>query len=141
MNDYRGACHCGSIQVSLQSTNGPGALGARDCDCSFCRLHGASWTSDPNGQLEISTSADVHRYQFGSKSSDFLICRECGVVPAVVGEVAGRLFGVVNVNCMDAAAEMLKVRQILDFEEEQVEDRLARRARIWSPARVRISGL
>jgi hypothetical protein len=39
--------------MSLRTSKTGAKLGARSCQSSFCRAHGASWTSDPAGALDI----------------------------------------------------------------------------------------
>jgi hypothetical protein len=129
-----GSCHCGGVRIAFHTAKAPGALGARACQCSFCRAHGASWTSDPAGSLEIAVAGPVSRYRFGTGTADFLVCARCGVVPAVTWERDGGLFGVVRVQCLAARDALLAHERPADFEAESVELRLARRARNWTPA-------
>ena len=100
MNVYGGSCHCSAIKVALRTSKTGAELGARSCQCSFCRAHGASWTSDPTGALEIEITGPVSRYRFGTGTAEFLICATCGVVPAVIYQDDERLLGVVRVDCL-----------------------------------------
>jgi len=74
MNVYSGSCHCSAIKVALRTSKTGAELGARSCQCSFCRTHGASWTSDPAGALDIEVTGPVSRYRFGTGTAEFLIC-------------------------------------------------------------------
>jgi len=49
----RGKCHCGNVAFSLTWEPEPAEIPARACTCSFCTAHGAVWTSNPHGTLEI----------------------------------------------------------------------------------------
>lgn len=136
MSEYKGSCHCGALRTVFRSTRSPVELGARTCQCSFCRAHGASWTSDPAGALEVLLGGPVNRYRFGTATADFLVCGTCGVVPAVVAEMAGGLHGVVRVDCLGERDEFLLAAAPSDYDEESLEARLDRRAGRWTPARM-----
>ena len=137
MAHYGGSCHCGALALDFRSEKSPAALGARTCQCSFCRKHGASWTADPQGHVTISLSGPVSRYRFGTKTADFLICSRCGVVGACVGEMEGRLLGVVRVDCLDQSAAFLTQAAPTDFDGEILDSRLDRRAKGWTPAKIK----
>jgi hypothetical protein len=132
--DYTGSCHCGAISLVLQSEKSASELSARECGCSFCKFQHAAWTSDSEGRLEITATAPFIRYQFGTKTADFLVCGRCGLVPAVLCEVDGRLLGVVRVNSLADSGQFLALCQAADYDGEDVEARLARRAERWTPA-------
>ena len=134
MNVYGGSCHCSAIKVALRSLKTGAELGARSCQCSFCRAHGASWTSDAGGALEIEVTGPVSRYRFGTGTAEFLICATCGVVPAVIWQDDERLLGVVRVDCLQERSSFLAHAAPTDFEGEGVEQRLARRSQKWTPA-------
>src|SRR5262245_31401797 len=121
---YRGACHCGNIEVALNSDHSPSELGVRADNCSFCVKHRAVFTSDPTGELAIAVRdpTAVNRYQFGTRTADFMICRTCGVF--VVAMMTAPPAGVVNVNALDARADFLQNElKIASFDGESVEER------------------
>jgi hypothetical protein len=132
--DYAGSCHCGAISLVLRSAKSAAQLGARECGCSFCKPQNAAWTSDSEGRLEIMTTAPLGRYQFGTKTADFLVCGQCGMVPAVICELAGQTLGVVRVNCLSDSAQFMANCQSADYDDEDVDARLIRRASRWTPA-------
>ena len=76
---------------------------ARVCGCSFCTKHGGVWTSHPAARLvlRIADTAEATRYRFGTGTADFHVCRACGAVPAVTCALEGRVYAVVNVNCLE----------------------------------------
>jgi len=137
MAHYAGACHCGALTLNFRSEKSPAELGARTCQCSFCQMHGASWTSDPGGDLEITLSGPVSRYRFGTETADFLVCTNCGVVPAVVSEIEGQLLGVVRVDCLEQSAVFLEQAAPMDLDGEILDSRLDRRAKRWTPATIK----
>lgn len=133
MNVHEGSCHCGAVKVALQTRKTAAELGARSCQCSFCRMHGASWTSDPAGELSVNIAGNVSRYRLGTGSAEFLICASCGVVPAVIWEADGRLLSVVRVECLPERDALLAHATRTDFDNEVLAQRLARRSRNWTP--------
>jgi hypothetical protein len=132
MNALRGSCHCGNVEFNLLTAQSDLTLVPRRCGCSMCRRHGASWVSDPQARLELTCrdEARISAYQFGQRTSHWIICAECGVLTAVISRIDGRLRAVVRSQAMVdhrfAAPEVAT-----DFDDESVETRLARRARTW----------
>ena len=51
MTVYKGACHCGAVTVELETDTAPATIDVRECQCSFCRAHGAESASDPAGRI------------------------------------------------------------------------------------------
>jgi hypothetical protein len=131
--DYHGSCHCGAITLVLRSAKPATVLGARKCGCSFCLMQGAAWTSDPEGQLEVSVGGPLTRYRFGTKTADFLVCGQCGVVPVVICEIGEQLLGVLRVNCLEDSDTFFGQCQLADYDGEALDDRLTRRANCWTP--------
>ena len=95
-----GRCHCGNIAYTLTWEPDPTEIPARACSCSFCTRHGGVWTSDPAGRLDVTVGDQtlVSHYAFGTKTAEFHICANCGIVPVVTSRVDGRVYAVVNVN-------------------------------------------
>jgi hypothetical protein len=128
-----GTCHCGNLAFSLTWDPAPTEIPARACTCSFCTAHGAVWTSNPQGTLEIVANdpALVSRYAFGTRTAQFLTCSRCGVVPACISEVQGHLYAVVNVNTFRDVDTALFKHGSVSFDGEDADTRLARRQRYW----------
>ena len=139
----RGGCHCGAVRVELETGIDPSALALRACQCSFCRRHGGVTTSDPAGRVRIEVSnptnrpEQLQRYRFGLGITDFLICRTCGVYVAATMETHGRVLGVLNVNVLDDQAPFTRSAAPMEYGAESIEDRQARRAKVWMPVEVR----
>jgi len=130
MNLYEGACHCGAVAARFSTEIEPDAIEVRADQCGFCRRHGAKTVSDPAGELRLSFREDtVTRYRFGTRSSDFLICRGCGTYVAAVIEG----FGVLNVVGVDIDAFSRREARPVDYSDETAETRLARRRSRWTP--------
>lgn len=128
-----GSCHCRNITFTLDWQPDPTEIAARACGCSFCVKHGGVWTSCPTGSLRVSVirSARVARYEFGTKTAQFHVCTDCGIVPVVSCEIAGRLYAVVSVNAFDDVDAAMLKRSPASFDGEGQSDRLARRQRNW----------
>jgi hypothetical protein len=136
---HAGGCHCGNISVRLRLSRSPEQMPLRSCACSFCRSHGTRTVSDREGSVEI-TATDrslVERYQFGSRTADYLLCRRCGVYVGAVCETSTGLRAVVNVNCLDDRAAFTQSPSAPDYDGESTTTRLDRRSVNWMPAAIR----
>lgn len=130
-----GSCHCGNIRFVLDWRPEPAEIPARACTCSFCIKHGGLWTSCPTGALRVMVREPqrVHRHAFGTRTADFHVCTECGVVPLVTSRIDGRQFAVVSVRAFDDVDPALLRTTPASFDGEAQDDRLARRQRHWIP--------
>jgi hypothetical protein len=128
-----GRCHCGNIDFELEWAGDPEKIPARTCGCSFCVKHGGVWTSNAKSKLVVTVRdrSLVSEYVFGSRTATFHICSRCGAVPVVTSAIADHLYAVVNVNVLENVDRARLQRASADFEGEDVESRLARRARNW----------
>lgn len=129
--DIRGGCHCGNVTFSLAFP--AERIPARACGCTFCRKHGASWTSNVDARLRITVrdAKQLERYNFGTRTADFLVCRTCGVPTVAISRIDDRDYAVVNVNAFEAIDPALFDRSSSDFDGEATVDRLARRKSRW----------
>jgi len=99
---FDGGCHCDQLRVEFSTGLDPASFTPRACDCSFCRKHGAAYISDPAGRLSVSfRQGALSRYRQGSNMADFLICSQCGVLVAVAFEHDSRVYGAVNIGCLN----------------------------------------
>jgi hypothetical protein len=131
-----GACHCGAVTAVFETGLDPADIEVRADQCGFCRRHGAKTVSDPAGRLTLAFSdAAVERYRFGTRTSDFLVCRSCGVYMAATIEG----FGVLNVVGADIAVLAGRDARSVDYDDESAEARLARRRRRWTPLTLEIA--
>ena len=126
-----GSCHCGDIRFELFWESSPAQIPARACTCSFCIKHGAAWTAHPHSLLKVRMRAPAHSYCFGSKTAQFHICPQCGVVPFVTCHIDDRLYAVVNAHTFNNVPLSLIAPLTVSFEGESLEARLARRKRNW----------
>lgn len=103
--EISGGCHCRALTYQLVWPESAGKdallkIPGRRCSCSFCMRIGGIWTSHPDASLTIveDTEHPAAAYRFGTKTADFLFCRQCGITPLVTCEIDGQIYAVVNVN-------------------------------------------
>jgi hypothetical protein len=103
IDKFKGGCHCGNILVEMELARAPGSCNPRICDCDFCRKHGASYVSDPQGsmRLQVKDAHHLGRYFQGSGIADCIICRNCGVLVGIVHRDNARLYGAINSKVID----------------------------------------
>jgi len=87
MTTYGGSCHCGAIEVRLDSPKTPEEMAVGRCACSFCRRHGARTMGDPDGAVTFrGATKDIARYRFGLGITDYLLCVHCGTYVGAIME-------------------------------------------------------
>jgi hypothetical protein len=129
MAEFRGHCHCGAVRVAYTSDKEPAF---RRCGCGFCRRHGGTYSTDPDGTLAVeAATGSLSHYRFGHRTADFLLCAHCGVFVAVTAEIDGRTRAVVNMAVMEPPPAFPPDIPLMDFEGESEEDRTHRRRRNW----------
>ncbi len=136
---YEGRCHCGAIELVLESAKSPAELGVRECDCSFCQGHGARTTSDNAGRATITLRAaeNLNRYHFGLHTADILVCRDCGAYVGAYFEADdGQGFATLNTRYFAAAAEFPEASQS-HYQGEDAAGRANRRLGMWTPTVIR----
>lgn len=78
----------------------------------------------------------LSRYQFGWKTADFLLCRDCGVyLGAVMQSERGR-FGIINVRVLHPLVDRLQQPERMNYDNEGLAERQARRENRWTPIAV-----
>ena len=134
---YKGGCHCGSLRWQFATAKALVDVVPRACDCDYCRRHRAAWVSDPTGQLRIQAhAAKLQRYRQGSGQADFLLCRDCGVLVAVVARADhGRLLGAVNRNAFDLR-DAFEADTVVSPQRLAVETKLERWSQLWTPTEI-----
>jgi hypothetical protein len=95
--------------------------------------------TDPVGSLEVRVGDEqlLSRYRFGLGTSEFLICRTCGVHVAAVCVIDAATYAALNCNVLDDRAAFTQTAVPVDYDQETADDRVARRRRAWTPATVR----
>ena len=124
------SCGCGNIVVEWDTKVSP--LVARKCDCEYCVSSGAEFVSDPNSLVQFKI-LDKKKHQIikhGHETAEFHECSECGVV-FVASEIGGSTYCVLNAKTLGIKEYVLDT-QLNNYEEESVQQRLARRKKNWS---------
>jgi hypothetical protein len=131
---YEGSCHCGAIGFRYHTARHPGSWSVRACQCAFCRAHQAVSTSDPEGQIEFTAvrPALLGRYRFARRTTDFLVCSQCGVYIGAMIETPRGRFGIINVNALNPVPAEVAAPVPMEYEAESHEQRIARREQRWS---------
>lgn len=141
MHRFAGGCHCGAIQVEFESPHGAADLDTRECQCGFCRTHGARTMTDPEGRARITAPRDaLHRYHFGLKTADFLLCRNCGAYLAAYFDDGDAAYATLNVNTFAERQAFTKPAASADYDAEDASSRMARRRLRWTPAELVVEG-
>lgn len=133
--DITGRCHCGRVEFRLHWPRAAGVLTARACQCDFCRMHGARWTSHPEAAVSATLPADesLIRYRFGHGSAEFIVCAVCGILTLALDQRGAGPLAVVNVNTFESLDPDGVATVETDFDGESPAARDARRRRNWSP--------
>jgi hypothetical protein len=133
METIEGSCHCGNISYRFETSRALAELALRRCSCSFCRSHGAVYTSDPQGRLtvDIREPQAVSHYRFGTRTAEPLICARCGVLPVTIARIDGRTYGVVNLSAASGFTVLADQVAPQDFSKQTAEQRSERRRRSW----------
>ncbi len=128
-----GQCHCGNLRFRLETER---PLAVRECQCRFCRAHGAACASDPAGRawIEIGDERWLSRYRFARRTADFLVCRRCGGYLGALLETTAGAFATLNLR--NAADFELPPVEPVDYDGESTEDRVRRRAVGWTPTAI-----
>ena len=135
LHTFEGGCHCAALGFSLQTALPVPRWSVRACQCGFCRAHAARTTSDPSGRLafRVNEGAALRRYRFGLMTADFLLCRGCGIYLGAQIATANGAFGIINTLALMPLPEGLPAAATADYGSESMSERIARRARRWTP--------
>ena len=138
---HEGGCHCRCLHWQITTTMVLSELVPRACDCDYCTRHRAAWVSDPGGHLRIHASgAGLQRYRQGSGQAEFLLCRACGVLVAVIlPSDDGRLFGAVNRNAFDQR-DAFVAETVVSPQRLAAQAKRERWSQLWTPAELHCEG-
>jgi hypothetical protein len=134
VNAWRGRCHCGAVGFEYRTAKPPAEWAVRECQCSFCRKHGACYTSDPAGSMRFvhADAGALSRYRFGHETADFVFCGRCGGYLGAVTEEGGQALAVLNLRAFDPQPAGLPAAQPMDYDGESSGERDARRSARWT---------
>lgn len=137
---YNARCHCGAVTLVFATRRAPTELPLRECQCSFCRKHGARTTTDPDGfaEIRVADAGALMRYRFGLRTADYLVCARCGVYLAAIMQEGDRAWAVLNVNAFDDRSAFAGAATPMVYDREDEAQRRARRRKLWTPARIAV---
>jgi hypothetical protein len=135
LRSYEGGCHCGALEFTYESRLPLKEWAVRACQCAFCRGHGALTTSDPGGTVRFRYAFPdrLRRYRFGLRTADFLVCRECGTYVGAVMMTGAGAVAVINLNALREQPRGLPEAKAMNYKNESLEQRRARRRQGWTP--------
>ncbi|WP_137934017.1 GFA family protein [Mesorhizobium comanense] len=140
MTEHAGGCHCGNIRLRFSTELDPSQIEVRACQCGFCVKHASRAAADPDGRLTVAVKdiRRLHKYRFGLRTADYLICSECGVYVAAIAaaDAVARdddARAIVIVNALDDQRAFSRQPVPVDFDGESTEQRQARRRLRWMP--------
>jgi len=135
LQDFAGSCHCGALGFTFRTALPVTAWSVRECQCGFCRAHGALTTTDPAGRVAFHAREPglLRRYRFAMRTADFLLCARCGVYLGAQIETAAGAFGTVNVRAMTPLPAGLPAPSSAVYDAESAPERVRRRAQRWTP--------
>jgi len=137
LSKMTGRCHCGNLEIVFETNLSPKDMVPRACQCSFCRKHSTAAISDPAGHVTFLAKdpKKLNRYTFGLGSTEFLICRTCGVyVGAFMPSGDEAAFANVMASALDLREEFPNPPIAVHRTQENFEERQNRRREMWTPA-------
>jgi hypothetical protein len=136
MHTFVAHCHCGNLEVRFETAKSAAELQPRSCQCTFCTRHRSRTVADPQGRatVHVRDEAQLSRYQWATRSAEFLVCRTCGGYAGAVMTSGGRKYMTVNINLMDEASRFTQPALPVSYDAETADERRKRRESAWTPA-------
>jgi hypothetical protein len=136
MNTFFARCHCGNVEVRFDTPTALADLQPRSCQCTFCTRHRSRTVADPQGRaiVRVRDEAQLSRYQWGTRSAEFLVCRTCGGYAGAVMTSGARKYMTVNVNLAEDPSRFTRPALPVNYDAETPEERRKRREAAWTPA-------
>lgn len=132
MREYAGGCHCGNIRYRLECSDPSSEWSLRVCQCAFCKKLGAAYVSGSALEITVLYASLIDRYQFATKTAEFIRCGKCGIMPVVTDTTGAQLLGIVNVRTLDEVDFAASQFEPMDYDGESETERAARRADRWT---------
>ena len=74
------------------------------------------------------------RYRFGSKTTDFIICKRCGVYVGATCETPSGIKGIANLNALKDRGQFTRTPEPMKYDGENAGQKIDRRAARWMSA-------
>lgn len=138
MPTHAGRCHCGALEIELDTPRLPQAQIVGACQCSFCRKHNVRAFSDAKSRVILTARKpnDVQPYRFGLNTVDVIVCRRCGVYVAMVLRDRDGLYSTINVDALDERDRFSASPIPRDYSGETTDGRINRRKAQWCPTKL-----
>ena len=71
--NIEGKCHCGNLSYQLEWPGDGSSFSVRECGCTFCLMHGGTYTSHTDASLHavVADESALSRYRFGTETAHF----------------------------------------------------------------------
>ncbi len=97
MKLYRGSCHCGIIEFSIEIDD----IELTTCDCSLCIKKNALMTKVHKNQFSVQAGADfLTEYQWNTHIAKHYFCKNCGIYTFHRKRALPDHYGI-NIFCLD----------------------------------------
>lgn len=128
-----GSCHCKNIEYIFETLIPVEDLYYRECNCSYCKKQGAIYTSDPEGviYINIKEERNIIKYKFSSEVVEFVICKQCGIMPCASLCLNKDIYAVINVRTSDIDLNGKNIKNVI-LEAEAPNESKIRRLQNWS---------
>jgi hypothetical protein len=109
---YRGGCHCGNVQYSIQADLSGDLI---SCNCSICQKTGTILAFIPAADFKLEKGEEhLKDYLFNKKAIHHFFCTNCGVRSFARGtNPKGGEMAAINVRCLEGVElEQLHVKHV-----------------------------
>ncbi len=100
----------------------------------YCLPYAATYVSDAHAALEVRVKdlRVLYAHRFGTNTADFMHCAICNTLVFVRSEIDRRVYSLVSAAAL-REFEQLRVSVAMDYDDEDLPDRLQRRSQRWIP--------
>lgn len=84
-------------------------------------------------EFQVSDAVLLHRYRFGGRTAEFLLCRSCGVYVGAQMTTENGRYGILNVLALRPCPQELLPPELMDYGTESPDARRRRREARWTP--------
>ena len=133
-HQHAGGCECGAVRFTYYCRQPLSEITARACQCLYCLPRAATYLSDVNTSLhvQVKDSRYLYAHRFGTNTADFMHCAVCNMQVFVRSEIDGFVYALVSAPALQEF-EQLQNFVSMDYDEENLPQRLSRRSQRWIP--------
>ena len=131
---HAGGCECGAVRIVYHCQQPLSEITARVCQCLYCLPRAASYLSDAGAalQVQVKDTRYLYAHRFATNTADFMYCAVCNTQVFVRSEIEGRVYALVSAPALQGFAQ-LKIFAAMDYDGENLTQRLIRRSQRWIP--------